>query len=128
MYKGIFWCRLVFFDDDMCYPEVMSVKAKCDLTGAPLEEVEFSSKSGRAYAVYNKVNTSAVVYSGSSELLYILSDDKDERLLCRLPSRLLAPGELALFRCAVPDTARENLSRISSRAGMLSQPCLRMRR
>ena len=46
MYKGIFWCRLVFFDDDMCYPEVMSVKAKCDLTGAPLEEVEFSSKSG----------------------------------------------------------------------------------
>lgn len=46
MYKGIFWCYLTCFDDDMFGVAVLPVKVKCDLSGSALEDVEFSSKSG----------------------------------------------------------------------------------
>ena len=49
MYKGIFWCYLLYFDDDMCYPSLPNVKVKCDTSGAPLEEAVFSSKSGNNF-------------------------------------------------------------------------------
>lgn len=46
MYKGIFWCYLTCFDDDMFGVTVLPVKVKCDLSGNVLEKAEFSSKSG----------------------------------------------------------------------------------
>ena len=46
MYKGIFWCYLTCFDDDMFGVTVLPVKVKCNLSGSALEEAEFSSKSG----------------------------------------------------------------------------------
>ncbi len=46
MYKGIFWCYLTDFEDDMLGVTVLPVKVKCDLSGIALENAQFSSKSG----------------------------------------------------------------------------------
>ncbi len=49
MYKGIFWCNVIYFDDDMYSHKLMVQMVKCDLTGLALEEAEFSSKSGDSF-------------------------------------------------------------------------------
>ena len=46
MKKGIFWCYEVYFDDDMVSPVLITKMVSCDIDGNPLEQVEFSSKSG----------------------------------------------------------------------------------
>ena len=43
MYKGIFW----FINEDG--PKLLSIKVLCDETGKPLEDVNFSSKSGENF-------------------------------------------------------------------------------
>ncbi len=43
MYKGIFW----LINEDG--PKLLSIKALCDETGKPLEEINFSSKSGENF-------------------------------------------------------------------------------
>ena len=46
MYKGIFWCYVLCFDDDMFIHNLETVRVQCDMNGNPLEPIEFSSKSG----------------------------------------------------------------------------------
>lgn len=49
MKKGIFWWNMIYCDDDMYYYNVYPVMVECDINGNPLEEVEFSSKSGENF-------------------------------------------------------------------------------
>lgn len=46
MYKGIFWCNVLVFDDDMFSHKLYTQMVKCDANGNALEEADFSSKSG----------------------------------------------------------------------------------
>ena len=45
MYKGILWCYYEDTNDIVKYPNLLVVKVKCNITGSPLEEVNFTSKS-----------------------------------------------------------------------------------
>jgi len=45
MYKGIFWCK----DPGSEVPFLLTKKVLCDLSGNPLEEADFSAKSGENF-------------------------------------------------------------------------------
>ena len=47
--KGIFWCYVMVFDDDMYSHVLQTVMVSCDRNGTPTEKVEFSSKSGENF-------------------------------------------------------------------------------
>ena len=49
MYKGIFWSYMSWFDDDMYVPVILPIRVKCDINGNALEEVIYSSKSGKNF-------------------------------------------------------------------------------
>ena len=49
MYKGIFWCYVSCFDDDLYSHTVLPVRVKCDINGKEIENVEYSSKSGENF-------------------------------------------------------------------------------
>jgi hypothetical protein len=49
MNKGIFWCYVTVFDDDMFSHTINPVMVRCDRDGKALEEVEYSSKSGENF-------------------------------------------------------------------------------
>ena len=49
MYKGIFWCYSVCWDDDISCNHLLPVRVRCDMNGEPLEEAEFSAKSGENF-------------------------------------------------------------------------------
>jgi NAD-dependent DNA ligase len=49
MYKGIFWCYVSCFDDDLYAHTVLPVRVKCDINGKETENVEYSSKSGENF-------------------------------------------------------------------------------
>ena len=49
MYKGVFWCNMLWFDDDMFYHNLLPVRVKCDGDGTALEECTYSSKSGNNF-------------------------------------------------------------------------------
>ena len=49
MYKGIFWCSILWFDDDMYSHNLLPVRVKCDTNGKALEECTYSSKSGDSF-------------------------------------------------------------------------------
>lgn len=46
MFKGIFWCYVICFDNDMYTHNLITVNVRCDRDGHPLEKVNYSSKSG----------------------------------------------------------------------------------
>ena len=49
MKKGIFWCYVSCFDDDMYTHQLLTVMVDCDISGKPMEKAEFSSKSGENF-------------------------------------------------------------------------------
>ena len=46
MYKGIFWCNVTWFDDEMYTHTLLPVRVRCNNDGNSIENADFSSKSG----------------------------------------------------------------------------------
>ena len=49
MHKGIFWCYVSCFDDDIYSHQLLTVMVDCEISGKTLEETDFSSKSGENF-------------------------------------------------------------------------------